>query len=62
MKRLHAGSTLVLSAAMVVIGAVLLVSTLVRGGGALAVGIVMGLLFMGAGAARFYLQVRGPRA
>ncbi|MGI8513527.1 MAG: hypothetical protein ACR2NH_12965 [Solirubrobacteraceae bacterium] len=62
MKRLHAGSTLVLSAAMVVIGAVLLVSTLVRGGGALAVGIVMGVLFMGAGAARFYLQVRGPRA
>jgi len=61
-KRLHAGSTLVLSAAMVVIGAVLLVSTLVRGGGALAVGIVMGVLFMGAGAARFYLQVRGPRA
>ena len=62
MKRLHAGSTLVLSAAMIVIGAVLLVSTLVRGGGALAVGIVMGVLFMGAGAARFYLQVRGPRA
>jgi hypothetical protein len=51
-------STRVLSALMVLIGVVLIVSTLVRGGGPLAVGIVFGLLFIAAGGARLYLQVR----
>lgn len=48
----------VLSAFMVVIGLVLIVRTLTLGGGALAVGIVFGLLFVAAGAARLYLELR----
>jgi hypothetical protein len=40
---------------MVLIGVVLLVSTLARGGGPLAVGVVLGVLFVAAGAARLYL-------
>lgn len=55
---MRGASTRVLSALMVLIGVVLIVSTLVRGGGPLAVGIVFGLLFIAAGGARLYLQVR----
>jgi hypothetical protein len=44
-----------MSALMVVIGVVLLVSTIVRGGGPLAIGVLLGLLFVAAGAGRLYL-------
>jgi hypothetical protein len=57
---LHRGTTRVLSTLMVLIGVVLIVSTLVRGGGPLAVGILLGLLFVAAGAGRLYLA-RGAR-
>jgi hypothetical protein len=50
--------TRVLSSLMVVIGIVLIVRTLSLGGGALAVGIVFGLLFVAAGAARLYLDLK----
>jgi hypothetical protein len=43
---------------MVVIGLVLIVRTLSLGGGALAVGIIFGLLFVAAGAARLYLDLK----
>ncbi|MBA3327897.1 MAG: hypothetical protein H0T43_06315 [Solirubrobacterales bacterium] len=56
----HRASTRVLSAAMVVIGVVLLAVTLANGGGPFAVGVFMGLLFVAAGAARLYLE-RGER-
>jgi hypothetical protein len=49
---------LVLSALMVAIGAALIVRTVSLGGGALAVGIIFGVLFMAAGAARAYLELR----
>jgi hypothetical protein len=45
---------------MVLIGVALLVSTLARGGGPLAVGVLMGVLFVAAGVARLYLA-RGDR-
>ena len=45
---------------MIVIGIALLVRTLVAGGGILATGIILGCLFVAAGAARLYLQLRGP--
>ena len=48
-----------LSAAMILIGIGLIVRTLVAGGGALATGIVLGVLFVLAGMARLYLQLRG---
>jgi uncharacterized membrane protein HdeD (DUF308 family) len=57
-RQLHRSSTRVMSVLMVVIGVVLLVRTLIAGGGALAVGVLLGLLFIVAGAARLYLQLR----
>jgi hypothetical protein len=44
---------------MIGIGVALIVRTMVAGGGALATGIVLGVLFVFAGAARLYLQKRG---
>lgn len=54
----HRGVTLLLSAAMIVIGLAMLVRTLGAGGGPLALGIVLGLLFVAAGAGRFYFTWR----
>ena len=48
-----------MSVVMIVIGIALVVRTLVAGGGAIATGIVLGVLFMLAGLARLYMQVRG---
>ena len=50
--------TRVLSSLMVIIGIVLIVRTLSLGGGALAIGIIFGLLFVAAGAARLYLDLK----
>lgn len=44
---------------MIVIGVVLIVRTLAAGGGVLATGLVLGILFVLAGVARLYLQRRG---
>lgn len=55
----HGLATLVLSVLLVIIGAVMVVSTIARGGGPLAVGVLVGLLFAGAGAARLYLARSG---
>lgn len=54
----HRGATLLLSAAMVVVGLAMLVRTLGAGGGPLTLGIVLGLLFVAAGAGRFYFTWR----
>ena len=50
--------TRVLPFLMVLIGLALIVRTLAAGGGALAVGIVFGVLFLAAGAGRLYLESR----
>jgi hypothetical protein len=52
----HRGSTIVLSAVMIVLGLAILVSTLARGGGPLAVGVLLGVLFVLAGAGRMYVE------
>jgi multisubunit Na+/H+ antiporter MnhB subunit len=57
--RLHSSSTRVLSIVMILIGIALIARTLFAGGGALATGIVLGVLFVFAGLARLYLQLRG---
>jgi hypothetical protein len=59
-RNLHRSATRALSLAMIVIGIVLVVRTLTAGGGALATGLLLGVLFVAAGAARLYLQFRGP--
>jgi hypothetical protein len=57
-RQLHSSSTRILSIAMIVIGIALIVRTLAAGGGAVATGVVLGVLFVAAGAARLYLQFR----
>ena len=57
---LHEVSTLVLSAAMVVIGVAMLVVTLSSGGGPLALGVLLGVLFVVAGGGRLWFTWRGP--
>jgi hypothetical protein len=48
-----------MSVLMMVIGVALVVRTLAAGGGPIATGVVLGVLFLAAGAARLYLQFRG---
>jgi multisubunit Na+/H+ antiporter MnhB subunit len=60
-RQLHRSTTRVLSLAMIVIGVALLVRTLAAGGGGLALGLILGVLFIAAGAARIYLQTRQER-
>jgi hypothetical protein len=57
-RQIHVASTRLLAALMLLIGVALIVSTLARGGGALAVGVVMGALFVLAGAGRLYVAGR----
>jgi hypothetical protein len=56
----HRSATLVLSAAMVVIGVVMLAVTFAGGGGPLALGVLLGILFVIAGAGRLWFTWRGP--
>ncbi len=55
-QKLHRSATRLTSVLLVVLGLLLVVSTLARGGGPLAVGLLLGLLLAGAGAARLYLS------
>ena len=48
-RNLHSGASQVLSAVMVLLGVAILVSTLARGGGPLALGVLLGVLFVAAG-------------
>ena len=52
-------STAVLSGLIALLGLVMLVSTIARGGGPLSVGVVLGVLFVAAGAGRLYITLRG---
>jgi hypothetical protein len=47
-----------MSTLMVLIGIALLASTLARGGGPLAIGVLLGVLFVAAGAGRLYIAGR----
>ena len=58
-RQVYSSSTRIFSIAMIVIGIALIARTLAAGGGAIATGIVLGVLFVLAGAARLYLQLRG---
>ena len=50
--------TFLLSGLMVLIGVAMIVRTIAGGGGPVAVGVVMGLLFVAAGAGRFWVERR----
>ena len=57
----HGAATVVLSAAMVIIGVVMVVRTMAAGGGPLAAGVLLGVLFCVAGAGRLYAARAGRR-
>jgi hypothetical protein len=57
---IHRSATLVMSAAMFLLGLAIIVVTLVNGGGPFALGMVFGVLFTAAGAGRLYFTWRGP--
>ena len=59
--RAHAVATRLLSAALVIIGVVMVVSTVARGGGPLASGVILGALFAAAGALRIFASTRSGR-
>jgi multisubunit Na+/H+ antiporter MnhB subunit len=60
-ERAYRQSTRALAAALLVLGIAMVVSSLARGGGALALGVVLGVAFALLGAARLYLASRsGP--
>jgi hypothetical protein len=59
-RQVHRASTRVLSALLLVVGAALVVSTVARGGGPLAVGVVVGVAFCGVGGGRLWLDGRAP--
>jgi lipopolysaccharide export LptBFGC system permease protein LptF len=53
-------TTPIFAVAMVLIGIALCVRTVAAGGGALAVGLLLGLLFIGAGAGRLWVSRKAP--
>lgn len=55
-RQFRSTSTLTLSLLMIVIGVVLCVRTLIAGGGPEATGLILGILFVLAGAGRVYLR------
>ena len=59
-QRAYLASTRMLSALLLVLGVAMIVTALARGGGALALGVVMGALFALLGGARLWLA-RGVR-
>ena len=49
----------IFSVTLIGFGLVMLIITLARGGGPMAVGVLFGLLFIGLGSGRLYLSMRG---
>jgi hypothetical protein len=60
-QRAYLASTRLLSAALLLIGVAMIVSALARGGGVLAVGVVLGTMLAVVGAARLWLARGGAR-
>ena len=58
-RELHRAGTTVTSVLLVVLGVAILVTTVVNGGGVLALGVLLGVLFVGAGAGRLWMMWRG---
>ena len=56
---MHGAATIVLSSLMVLLGVAMLISTLARGGGPLAAGVILGILLGALGAGRLYVAWKG---
>lgn len=57
---LHGSATVVLSSLVALIGVAIVVRTIAAGGGAVAQGVLIGVLFVAAGAGRAWMAWRGP--
>lgn len=57
-RSVHRGATRLMSTIMVLLGLAMLVGTVVEGGGPISLGVLLGILFIAAGAARLYLASR----
>jgi hypothetical protein len=57
-ERIYHGSVRLFSLAFLLLGLALLVATLVNGGGALSVGMLLGLAFLAVGAGRLWIASR----
>ena len=55
---MHRTTTRILSLAMLALGLAMVVRALTAGGGALAVGVIFGVLFIAAGAGRLWVTTR----
>jgi hypothetical protein len=60
-QRAYLASTRLLSAILLILGVAMVVSALARGGGALALGVVLGTMLALVGAARLWLARGGER-
>jgi hypothetical protein len=60
-QRAYLASTRALSALLVVVGVAMIVSALLGGGGALALGVILGAMFVLLGAGRLWLAHGGRR-
>jgi len=58
-RELHGAGTTITSVLLVGLGVAILVRTIAGGGGVFAVGILLGILFMAAGAGRLWVSRRG---
>jgi len=58
-QQLRRSYTRLMSVVLIVLGIVLVIRTLAAGGGPAAAGVLLGILFVLAGAGRLYLQYRG---
>jgi hypothetical protein len=57
-ERIYRGSVRAFSFVLIALGLVILVSTLVNGGGPLSVGVVLGIAFLAVGAGRLWASAR----
>lgn len=60
-RQVHHTATSIMSVVMVVLGLFMLVSTLARGGGPLALGVLLGAGFVAVGAGRIYVARSGSQ-
>ena len=58
-REVHRNATRVMSVVMVALGIAMIVTTISHGGGGLAIGLLLGTLFILAGAGRLYVGRRG---
>ena len=61
MRRAYTTSTRVMSALILIVGLAMIVSAIARGGGALALGVVLGVMLALLGAGRLWLARGGAR-